>query len=246
MRRWQTRVAAGLMIGFATLAAAGGVAWAQTVPEPKSTKDPRVVTVHGTGRVTGTPDALELSLGVDTRGKSAGDALGENSKLTLEVLEVLREAGVADKDVQTSNLSIGPVFDDDGEVVIAYAVRNHVTAELHDLAKAGRVVDAATQAAGDQIVVEGLYFEIDDNSALVARARADAVKRAKAQAQQLADAAGVQLGDLQSISEESAPIGPVLDREKVAAPTSAGDAVPPIEPGSETLTVDVTLVYAIG
>jgi uncharacterized protein YggE len=183
---------------------------------------------------------------VDTRGKTVGDALTENSKLTLGVLAALGDAGVAEKDIQTSNLSIEPVYDDDGEVVIAYAVSNHVVAELHDLAKAGRVVDAATEAAGDRIVVQGVYFEIDDNSALVARARADAVKRAKVQAQQLADAAGVQLGDLQSIVEERAPVGPVLERDTVAAAPSSGDAAPPIEPGSETLTVDVTLVYAIG
>src|SRR4029453_4813414 len=104
MWSWQTRVAAGALVALATVASAAGVATAQTVTEPKSSKDPRVITVHGTGRVTGTPDVLELALGVDTRGKSAGDALGENSKLTLEVLKVLREAGVADKDIQTTDL----------------------------------------------------------------------------------------------------------------------------------------------
>jgi hypothetical protein len=233
-----------------TVALAGGVATAQADAPDTTTsrrsRQPRVITVHGTGRVTGTPDVLELALGVDTRSKTVGDALTENSKLTLGVLAALADAGVAETDVQTSNLSIEPVYDDDGEVVIAYSVSNHVVAELHDLAKAGRVVDAATEAAGDQIVVQGVYFEIDDNSALVARARADAVKRAKAQAQQLADAAGVQLGDLQSIVEERAPVGPVLERDTGAAAPSSGDAAPPIEPGSETLTVDVTLVYAIG
>jgi uncharacterized protein YggE len=218
-----------------------GPALAQTDGPASGTR--HTITVHSTGIVEGTPDVLELTLGVDTRGRSAGDALAENSKLTAGVLKVLKDAGVADKDVQTSNLSISPVYDDNGELIVAYAVSNHVTARLHDLDKAGRVVDAATKAAGDQIVVQGLSFSIDDNSDLVAQARTDAVKRAKAQAQQLADAAGVELGPLVSIIEESSPTPPVVVAERAAAPGSA-DAAPPIQAGSQTLTVDVTVVYA--
>lgn len=245
MRRWQRQIVVlTAMLASVTLTA-GGVAAAQTETTTTTGGNAkRVITVRGTGLVEGTPDVLELMVGVDTRGKSAGEALAENSKLTVQVLQVLSEAGVGDKDVQTSDLSISPVYDDDHEVVIAYGVSNHVIARIHDLNKAGRIVDAATRAAGDQIVVQGLYFSIDDNSELVARARADAVKRAKAQAQQLADAAGVKLGPLQSIVEESSPSGPVIVAEKAAAP-SAADATPPVQPGSETLSVDVTLVYAI-
>jgi len=249
MRGWQLRGAVVVTIAAVIMVGAGGMASAQVDNgggnRRGDTHEQRVITVRGTGLVEGTPDVLELLLGVDTRGKSAGDALAENSKRTFGLLKVLDNAGVDAKNIQTSNLSISPVYDDDGEVVIAYAVSNHVIAKLHDLNKAGDVVDAATKAAGDQIIVQGLYFEIDDNSALVAQARADAVKRAKAQAGQLADAAGVKLGALQSLVEESTPVGPPLVAEKAAAPSSAGDAAPPIQPGSETLSVDVTLVYAI-
>ena len=246
MRTWQRRGAMATVIGAALMIGTTQVASAQIESGGGvSTRDQRVITVHGTGQVSGTPDVLEVVLGVDTRGKSAAEALNENSKLTIGVLAVLREAGVSEKDVQTTSLSIAPVYDDDGEVVIAYAVSNHVEVELHDLDKAGRLVDAATKAAGDQIVVEGLYFSIDDTSDLVAHARADAVKRAKTQAQQLADAAGVELGELRSIVEESAPVGPPVELEKAAAPSAGGEAVPPIQPGAETLSVDVSLVYSI-
>ena len=249
MRGWQLRGAVVATIATMVMVGAGGMASAQvdggSGNNNRNGPDPRVITVRGTGLVQGTPDVLELLLGVDTRGKSAGEALAENSKRTFGVLEVLDDAGVDPKFVQTSNLSISPVYDDDGEIVIAYAVSNHVVAELHDLNKAGEVIDAATKAAGNQIVVQGLYFEIDDNSALVAKARTDAVKRAKAQAEQLAEAAGVKLGALQSLVEDSTPVGPPIEA-KAAAPSSAGDAAPPIQPGTETLSVDVTLVYAIG
>ena len=249
MRGWQQRIAVVATIAAMVMVGAGGMAAAQvdggSGNNDRNGPDQRVITVRGTGLVEGTPDVLELLLGVDTRGKSAGEALAENSKRTFGVLKVLDDAGVDPKFVQTSNLSISPVYDDEGEAVIAYAVSNHVVAKLHDLDKAGEVVDAATRAAGNQIVVQGLYFEIDDNSMLVAKARADAVKRAKAQAEQLAEAAGVKLGALQSLVEDSTPVGPPIEA-KAAAPSSAGDAAPPIQPGTETLSVDVTLVYAIG
>ena len=204
--------------------------------------------MNGTGLVSGTPDVLELYLGVDTRGDTAGDALAQNSRLTVGVLKVLRDAGVPEKDIQTTNLSIYPVYDDDGEVVIAYSVSNRVVAKLRDLNTAGDIIDEATKAAGDDIIVQGLYFSIDDNSKVVEQARTEAVKRAKAQAEQLAAAAGVELGALRSIDERYTPIGPALDAREAAAPTAeSGDAASvPIQPGSEELSVDVTLVYEIG
>jgi uncharacterized protein YggE len=248
MRSWTRRVAALAAIAAITMVATSGVATAQT-DDPQTRDDRRVITVSGTGLVSGTPDVLELYLGVDTRADSAGEALKENSKLTNGVLEVLRGAGVDDDDIQTANLSISPVYDDDGEVVIAYSVSNRVVAKLRDLDKAGDVIDEATDAAGDDIVVLGLYFSIDDNSKIVEQARAEAVKRAKAQAEQLADAAGVELGDLRSIDEQYSPVGPALDAREAAAPTptsTSDSGSVPIQPGTEQLSVEVTLVYDIG
>jgi len=249
MRTWPRRIAALAALATVTIVATAGVSGAQTDDDSPSRDDPRVMTVDGTGLVSGTPDVLELFLGVDTRADSAGNALRKNSELTAGVLKVLRDAGVDEKDIQTTNLSISPVYDDDGEVVIAYSVTNRVAATVRELNDAGDVIDAATKAAGDDIVVQGLYFSIDDNSKLVERARAEAVKRAKAQAEQLAAAAGVELGEIRSIDERYTPVGPALDaREAATSPTTESDAgrSVPIQPGTEQLSVDVTLVYDIG
>src|SRR5262245_61692155 len=247
LRHIRLLTALAVLVAITTVGTAG-VAGAQTDEDPPSKDDPRVITVNGTGLVSGTPDVLELYLGVDTRGDTAGDALAQNSRLTMGVLKVLQEAGVPEKDIQTTNLSIYPVYDDDGEVVIAYSVSNRVVAKLRDLNTAGDIIDEATKAAGDDIIVQGLYFSIDDNSKVVEQARTEAVKRAKAQAEQLAAAAGVELGALRSIDESFTPIGPALDAREAAAPSAeAGDAASvPIQPGSEEPSVDVTLVYEIG
>jgi len=218
-----------------------GVAGA--APEDNS-RDPRTVTVTATGLVRGTPDVLELTVGVETHARSAVEALNRNSTLARKVIDVLKDAGVEDDDIQTSYLSVSPVYDEDGENLEGYAVSNVVTASLRDFAKAGEVIDAATKVAGDEIVVEGISFSFDDNTELVAKARTDAVKRARVQADQLARAAGVDLGDLLSINEDSAPYGPVLDPQ-ASRSLGAGDAAAPIEPGSQALNVQVTLVYEI-
>jgi hypothetical protein len=209
------------------------------------TATPRTIDVVGTGQVRGVPDVLSLTLGVSTRDKSAGAALTHNSELTAKLIDVLKEAGVDEKDIQTANLSISPVFDDDGENVIAYGVSNTVDVEIHDLSKAGQIVDAAADVAGDEIVVSSLGFSFDDNSDLVAQARAEAVKRAKAQAEQLAKAAGVELGDILTMSESTSNDGPVMEAAPKAAASDSGSATP-IQPGSEALAVQVNMSFAIG
>jgi len=240
MRVRMRRLGVAATLVAAVVVAGTGTATAQ---ERDDDREPRTITVYGTGRVRGVPDVMELSIGVSTRARTAAEALSRNSELARKVLAVLEQVGVPPQDVQTSDLSVSPVYDDDGNQVIGYAVSNTVTATIRELDNVGKIVDAATEAAGDEIVIHGLYFSFDDNTKLVAQARTDAVKRARQQAEQLAGAAGVELGDLLSLTESSAPVGPALE----AAPreAAASDSAPPVNPGSEELSVDVTLVYEI-
>ena len=250
MRTWQRRVArSAALVGAITLVL-GGIASAQTnrqasgqSSETTDNKDQRTINVVGTGQVRGTPDVLDLTLGVNTQAKSAGEALSHNSDLSNKLNGVLRDAGVDEKDIQTSNLSIAPVYDDNGENVIAYGVNNTVDVKIRDLEKAGKIVDTAAGVAGDEIIVNSLAFSFDDNSELVAQARTEAVKRAKAQAEQLAKAAGVKLGDILTISEGTTPEPPVVAATSPEA--AAADAGTPIEPGSQSLSVQVNMTFKI-
>jgi len=186
-------IAAIALAGVVATSAAGAQTHRQSSGQSSGSNDnPRTINVVGTGVVRGTPDVLELSIGVSTRAKSAGEALSRNNELSNKLNGVLKDAGVDEKDIQTSNLSIAPIYDDNGENVIAYGVDNTVTVKIRDLEKAGKIVDSAAAVAGDEIVVNSLAFSFDDNSELVAQARTEAVKRGKAQAEQLAkDFAGV-------------------------------------------------------
>ena len=206
------------------------------------------ITAEGIGEVTGTPDVLTVGLGVETRGASANETLAANNEKAEALIRVLKDRGVADKDLQTSGLSIYPTYDDQGRRITGYQVNNSVTAKLRDLAGAGALIDAAAEAAGDAVRVNHLGFSIDDDSALRATARADAVRRARDQAEQMAQAAGVKLGKVRSISEASSstPPQPFPYYAGDAAAAAPKAAAVPIAPGSQELTLRVVAIYEIG
>jgi uncharacterized protein YggE len=213
---------------------------AQAIP---STDQP-VISAQGIGRVTAPPDLLTLVIGVETRAASSDAALKDNANRANALIDTLKRHGVAAKDIATSQLSISPTYDNNGQHITGYQVGNIVTAKVHDIQSAGQLIDAAAGAAGDAVRIQQIAFGFDDDSALLAQARTDAVRRAHDQADQMAKAAGVKLGRVRSISEgsEVSP-GP---RYGLGAANAPGNAAPtPIEPGTQELTVTVTAVYDV-
>ena len=180
----------------------------------------RLITAQATGTVTGTPDVVTISLGVETRSAVRADRARREQPARHRLINVVKDKGVAPEDLQTSQLSINPSYDDKGAVT-GYQVTNMVTATLRDIARAGALIDAAGQAAGDAVRVQQLSFSIDDDSALRANARADAVRRAQAQAQQLAEAAGVALGPIHSITESPTANAMVYPHAAMATDSAA-------------------------
>jgi uncharacterized protein YggE len=217
----------------AALAAATSTATATNGP---------TINVAGHGKVDGTPDVMTVTMGVQTTDSSAQTALRHNSERAGALIASLKAHGVADKDIQTVDLNVSPTFDDHFHVT-GYSASNTVTAKLRDLSKAGAVIDAAAVSAGEDVRLQGVTFSIDDTSALVTKARADAVKDAVAQAKQLAAAAGVTLGPIRTIDDTGTNVpSPVY-----YSAGTAGDSMAsvPVQPGSQQLSVDVTVVFDI-
>jgi uncharacterized protein YggE len=213
---------------------------AQTLPSDQ----PPVISAQGIGRVTAPPDLLTLVIGVETRAANSDAALRDNANRANVLIDTLRRHGVAAKDIATSQLSISPTYDTNGQHITGYQVSNVVTAKVHDIQNAGSLIDAAAGAAGDAVRIQQIAFGFDDDSALLAQARADAVRRAHDQADQMARAAGVRLGRVRSISEGSS-VEPGPRYNVGLAPGAAQAAPTPIEPGTQNLTVTVTAVYDV-
>jgi uncharacterized protein YggE len=182
---------------------------------------------------------MTVTVGVQTTAAHATDALKQNGVKASALIAALKNDGVADKDIQTSQLSVSP-HTNGSNTITGYDVTNSVTAKVRDISKAGQVIDDALGGVGDAGRLQGVFFSIDDNSALLAQARQQAVATARKQAEQLAAAAGVKLGGLRSVTEDSGPIA--MNRSTMdAAP--AGST--PIQPGTQENFVQVTVVWDI-
>jgi len=202
------------------------------------------ITVTGTGKVTGTPDTLRISLTVSATSPDVDSALRGANKSAKAVQDALLAKGVATKDLQTSNVSIQPNYTQKGQPD-GYVVTESLTAAVRDLARAGATISAAVAAGGDAVRIDGVSFALEDTSGLISGARTGAVDDARTKAEQYAKAAGKSLGDVQSISEVvTSPTPQYYDSRGLAYAAQASSPVP-LQTGSQDVTVQVTVVYAL-
>jgi hypothetical protein len=217
-----------------------GVARAQSSGTPPE----HTISVTGTGRVLIEPDVADMSFGVSVRRDRAAASAQDAADLMTKVVNALKAAGIADKDIQTANISIQPVYDYSGHVPVltGYETDNLVSVTMRDLTKVGQTIDSAVTAGATN--VSGITFRVDDPTGAEKQARDQAMADAKSKADALAAAGNVTITGIQSISEVSAPVPMPFPYEARAA--AAGDtATTPVEPGNVTTEVTVSVVYLI-
>ncbi len=194
----------------------------------------RTVTVTGTGSSDVRPDRATLSLGVQTRRSSAQGAMGRAAERADHVVGALREAGATDADLRTSGLNLW--YDQsDGHYVATYSLTVGV-----ELEHVGRYLDVAATAGGDEFQLNGVSFSVSNRDALVAPLREVALADARAKATALAAAEGASVGRVMAIVEGGGGGAIPLPRGAMRAMAAA-----PMEPGTETLTLDVTATYEL-
>lgn len=211
-------------------------------PAPAEEAPGRRIVVSGEGRAEAVPDRASFTAGVQAEARQAREAFAAVSTSMRAVLDALAAAGVAAEDLQTSELSLDPLWDDgDGgqrqPQVRGYMASNLVTARVRDVAALGALIDAANAAGANRIV--GVSFDLADPDARAAEARTEAVADARAKAEQLAAAAGVRLGPVVSISEQGGG-GPMPMFARAEAMADA-----PVAPGTVGVEVRVEIVYGI-
>jgi uncharacterized protein len=203
------------------------------------------ITVTGTGTVTGVPNQLILSLSISANGSDVTSALNSANRDVRTVTTVLRERGVAAADIQTSDLNISPNYNNNG-VVTSYGVSESLTATLNRLKAAGSQIGAAVRAGGNAVSIDSVALNLTSTGPLMAAARAQAVANARVQAQQYARALGEPLGQVISVTPvqqqqpepEPDPFGPAN------ATASGARSRVPVSPGTQQLSVSVTVVYS--
>ncbi|MGJ5009257.1 SIMPL domain-containing protein [Bradyrhizobium oligotrophicum] len=206
-------------------------------------QDTPAITVSGEASVTAPPDLAQIDAGVASDAKTAREAAEANNAAMAKVLQALKSAGIADKDYQTSRLSIQPQYAQNrpGQpAVTGYRASNRVTIKVHDVAKVASVIDTLVGAGAND--VGNIYFSVAEPSKLLDQAREKAVADARRKAEIYAKAAGVTLGQPLNIAEDGAP-APVFRAKTFAAPMAATPT--PVAQGEETLSITVNVTWAI-
>jgi uncharacterized protein YggE len=233
---------AGVALGVATQRS-GAVERARPSCGPTSAK----LTVQGTGQATGTPDLLNVVVEVAASGPSATTALANDNTLAGAVVNAYKAGGVAAKDIQTANLTLQPqyIYPKGVPRVTGYQVSNTITATLHDLSTSGAIIDAVVAAGGDAVQIQSIGFSASNPSLVGAQARARATVQAVAHAKALARAAGNVLGSVCSLTDQPAVSYNENATDNNLSFASAGTPAVPVEPGTQTQSAQVTVVYSL-
>ena len=208
----------------------------------------RTLNVNGIGQVDLTPDIAYIYIGVHDEAATASEAVDANKTHTNSVIAALTKAGVAEKDIRTSNFSIWPSqqYSPEGQITgTIYMVDNSVYITVRELDSLGDLLDDAITAGANS--VNSITFDVADKTQAVKDARAKAVEDAKLQAQELADAAGISLGSVQNINfyDNSSYPSPVYGGKGGGGGAMAADVAVPIQPGQLTISVTVNMTYSI-
>jgi uncharacterized protein YggE len=199
----------------------------------------RSVTVTGEATVAIAPDAAVIRIGVSSQDKTAREASDANAKQMSAVLAAIKDTGIAERDIQTSRLSLQPQYDTNKSGtarLTGFQATNQVTIRIRDIDKLATVLDRAIAAGANEM--SGIEFVVTEQSKMLDQARDDAIADARRKAELYAKAAKVNLGNVISISEE----GPAAQPRPMQA-MRAGSV--PIAPGEQTLRAIVTVSYEL-
>ncbi len=254
--RWKIALASasGAAVAAVAVIALSGKAFddvGATVPDdslpaaaPDDEASTRSITVTGHGTVEVVPDIATVSTGVQANADSAVEVMDTIGTSSQALVDTLRGVGIAEEDIQTSGLSLFPTFGTDGQTVTGYQGSTNVTVTVRDVDQVGVVLDALKGFVGEELTLGGISFSYDDPEAVLGDARTAAIENARTRAEQYATAAGTEVGPILRIIESTVPT-PVFARE-AAVPAADAAASIAIEPGSQELTVDVSVVFAMG
>jgi uncharacterized protein len=270
MRTWRRRSVrtvrtAGAALALTGLLAAGavgntGVASGQDLatPEPARATGVPTVSVSGHGQVNVPPDTASVAIGIDVIQPTLAEAQEQATAQATAVIEALKGAGIADEDIQTAYFSVTILRDYDAAAAVGttpesenadptqitgFEILNQLQVTVRDTDMLGNLLDEAVTAGANSI--NGVTFFVDDQTTAASEARRLAVEDARTKAEELAAASGLTLGPVISIAEGTvSPMPPPMPAAADVGMAEAQSAVP-MQPGSSTVAVDVSMTFEL-
>jgi uncharacterized protein YggE len=200
------------------------------------------ITVVGVGAASAVPDAAELDLGVSATRPNVRDAVSQATADMNHLLAAIRGQGVQDKDIQTASISIYQQSNCCPQTVTGYTSSNSLTINVHHVSNVTPIMEAAIDAVGNDLQMNGIMLSVSDPTAMNKSARAAAMSDANARAQDWAGLTGHHVGGLIGVSEIIAA-APAQVCQGGCGKGSAGGV--PIQPGETTITVTVAATYEL-
>jgi uncharacterized protein len=231
------------LVGLVAVLVLIAVGFAGAALKHTSRAVPNTISVTGTATVKGTPDTVSFQIGMETVNVNAATALSMNNARVMALEDALMKNGVTKKEMQTSGLDISANTNNMGTVT-GFTVDDDLNITMHDLSKAGSAIEAAAKAGGNGVELNGITFSISNDSKLLAQARANAMRNAHTEASNIASAGGTKLTGIVKVvdQENQSSIYP----SPVAFSSAAADLKSvPLQSGSESLSVQVSVVYSL-
>jgi len=209
------------------------------VPSPASALVHGIV-VTGVGEVNARPDQAIVTAGVQSRAATAQDAQANTNRTMQAVIDALKGLGIPDKDIQTSGISLYPI-QEQNDTISGYTASNSVTVIVEKVEQTGTVLDAAVKAGAN--MAGGVHFTFKDETGLRNKALAAAAVDARSKADALAGQLGLKISGIDSVAEGSVNVPrPFIGVQPLSAAAGAAPSVP-VEPGEQTVTAQVTIVF---
>jgi uncharacterized protein YggE len=235
----EMKLLSALALFAATVPASAALAQTQPAATIAGTR----IDVVATGEVTRVPDIVRINAGVVTQAPSAVEAMRQNAARMERVRAALARAGVAPRDIQTSNVSLQPDYryeQNQPPRLIGYRASNEVNVRFRDIAETGRILDALVAEGANQI--NGPSLGLDRPEAALDEARLAALTRARARAELYARAMNMRVRRVLLVSESGATLPPPMPMTRGFA---AQEADTRIEPGEQTLSVTLTVSFEL-
>ena len=221
-------------------------AFAQPLPSVVQAITGTRLEISATGEATRVPDVAIISAGVITRAPTARAALEQNAARMDRVRASLKRAGIADRDIQTSNISLNPEYryvQDQAPRLTGYTASNQVSVRFRDIAKSGDILDALVAEGANSINGPSLTIDKPDEALDEARAKALGVGRARAET--YARALGMRVARLVSVSEGggSYPVPPPMP--VMMEGRAQGNIATKIDPGEQKVQQTLSMVFEL-
>lgn len=233
-----------MIVALAAMAAFAGPAQAQVAAAPPPPMfDGTILEISAEGRTTRVPDLAVVQAGVTSQAPSASEAYTQANARMGRVIAALRGAGIAERDIQTSSVSLQPQYrnrDNEAPVIFAYQASNSVTVRFRDVSKAGAILDILVKQGANTI--SGPNLTLSKPEEAMDEARADAVARARGRAELYARAAGLRVDRILLISETGSPGRPMM---MAGVRGLAADQSLEIAAGESEVTVNVTVRFLL-